>query len=294
LSVPVSNSSMDGSHGNGPTVRLLILTSCSLIPSLHSQTLDLASELRSGIAAHDAGAIEEAIHHLEHVVTLDPQSTVGHFYLASSYEAMCLGSECDSHWSELAVQQYARVVELDPSHKEALKRMASVLYRLQRIERMDEAEGLYRRAAKLDVNDAEALYAIAVFDGIRVYRALREERLRFHRGQKAPLIGLPTCPGIRTKAMPDIEEGMALLTRTLQLISYDEPQLYMASFFLERAELQCGDRTACKRDLKSEQQWSNQACVAWHHWRTPPYPWLPSPPPPPRRRGDTCSWSNRN
>jgi hypothetical protein len=94
--------------------------------------------------------------------------------------------------------------------------------------------------------------------------------------------------------MPDIDEGIALLTRVLQLVSYSEPQLYMAWFFMERAEIQCGDRSAYKQDLKSGQQWLNQACVAWHHWRDSPYPWLPSPPPPPRRRGDTCSWSGRD
>ena len=255
------------------------------------QTPEATSQLGSGIAAYEEGAIKEAIRDLEQVVSLDPQSTIGHFYLASAYEMMCLGSDCDSHWLELAVKQYARVLELDPSHKEALKSMASVLYKLLRT---DEAEGLYRRAAKLDANDAEALYAIAVLDSIRVFGVLREERIRFHRGEKQPLIGLPTCPGMRAKTMPDVEEGMALLTRTLQLESYSEPQMYMAVFFMERAELQCGDRSAYKRDLKSEQQWLNQACVTWHDGKTTPYRWLLSPPPPPRRRGDTCSWSSRD
>jgi tetratricopeptide (TPR) repeat protein len=294
ISVPVSNSSMGDSHGKGFMVRILTLITCAFVPSVHCQTLEAPSQLRSGIVAYEKGAIKEAIADLEQVVSLDPQSTVGHFYLASAYEMMCLGSECDSHWSELAVQQYARVLELDPSHKEAMKRMASVIYRQQRIERIDEAEGLYRRAAKLDANDAEALYAIAVFDWIRVYRALWEERLQFRRGQKQALIGLPTCSVVRTKTMPDIDEGIALLTRALQFVSYAEPQLYMAWFFMERAEIQCGDRYAYKRDLKSEQHWLNQACVAWHNWRASPYPWLPSPPPPLRRRGDTCSWSSRD
>jgi tetratricopeptide (TPR) repeat protein len=282
---------MDGVQGKGLMVRILILISWSLNSPLYSQTLDVRSELRSGIAAYAGGAIEEAIQHLEHVVSLDPQSMVGHFYLASACETMCLGSDCDSHWSELAVQQYTRVLELDPSHKGALKSMASVLYRLQRI---DEAEGLYRRAAKLDANDPEALYAIAVFDWIRVSRAIWEERLRFQRGQKQPLIGVPTCSEVSTKAMPDIEEGIGVLTRTLQLVGYSEPQLYMAWFFMERAELQCGDRSAYKGDLKSEQHWLNQACVTWHVRKNTPHPWLPSPPPPPRKRGDTCSWSSRD
>jgi tetratricopeptide (TPR) repeat protein len=270
-----------------------MLISCSLVSSLLSQTSDAAAELASGIAAYEKGATEEAIRHLERVVSLDPESTVGHFYLALAYDLMCEASpNCDPRWSGLATQQYKRVIELDPSHKEALKGMGSLLYRLSRI---SEAEGLYRVAAKLDANDAEALYAIAAFDWIRTYGVLRQERLRFSLGQKLLLIELPTCPEIRTKAMPDIEEGIALLTRTLQLVSYVEPQAYMALFFMERAELQCGDRSDYKRDLKSEQHWWNQACMTWHdRTKSRPQRWLPSPPPPPPKRGDTCSWSSRD
>jgi tetratricopeptide (TPR) repeat protein len=279
--------------GKGFSVRVLTMISCSLLPSLRSQTPDATSELRSGIAAYGRGATEEAIKDLERVVSLDPESTDGHFYLALAYHTMCAVSpNCDPHWTRLAIQQYTTVLELNPTHKEALKGMAAVLYRLRRI---GEAESLYRKAAKLDASDAEALYAIAVFDWIRTSGALREERLRFNLGQKQPLIGLPTCPEVRAKTMPDVEEGIALLTRTLRLVSYVEPQTYMALLFMERAELQCGDRLAYKRDLKSEQQWWNRACIAWRDGKNiSPQRWLLSLPPPPPKRGDTCRWSSRN
>ena len=169
--------------------------------------------------------------------------------------------------------------------------MGFLLYRLSRI---DESEDVYRRAATLDANDPGALYAIAVFDWIRTYKALNDERLRFNLKQKTPLIALPTCREIRTKAWNDINEGIALLTKSLEFVQYSDQQTYLALCFLNRAELQCGDRSAYKRDLKSEQEWWNRACEAWHDRKTAPHGWPPSPPPPPRRRGDTCSWSSRD
>jgi hypothetical protein len=100
------------------------------------------------------------------------------------------------------------------------------------------------------------------------------------------------CPEIRTKNLAEIGEGLTLLTRTLQFVSYVEPQMYMDLFYMERAELQCGDHSSYKRDLRTARQWWNRACVTWHKSKESgrPQRWLPSPPP----RGDTCSWSNRN
>jgi tetratricopeptide (TPR) repeat protein len=134
------------------------------------------------MAAYEKGVTEEAVTHLEHTISLDAESTVGHFYLALSYDAMCeAGPNCDPHWSGLAIQQYNKVLDLDPSHIEALESLGSLLYKLLRF---DEAEGLYRRASKLDANNAEALYAIAVFDWIRTHEKVRQERLHFNLGQK--------------------------------------------------------------------------------------------------------------
>jgi tetratricopeptide (TPR) repeat protein len=235
-----------------------------------------------------------AIQHLDQVIFLEPSATAGHFYLALAYDRMCDSSPnpCDPHWSELAIQEYSRVLELDPSHKDALKSIASLLYRLARL---DDAERLYRKAAKLDANDPEALYAIAVFDWVRTYRVLVEARARLNLPQKQPLIDLPACHEIRAKNLAEVEEGLTLLTTTLQLVSYVEPQVYMAVLYRERAELQCGHRAAYKRDLRSEQQWWNRACVTWHDSKqvSPPR-WLRSLPPPPPARGDTCSWNRPN
>jgi tetratricopeptide (TPR) repeat protein len=266
----------------------LIPISSLTVSSLDSQTPDAKTELSLGIAAYERGADEETILHLERAVSLDPTSKVARFYLALAYEWKCR-IDCETHWSELAIQEYNRVLDLDPSDRDAIKSLAHFLYMLARF---DEAEALYRKVAKLDADDPEALYAIAVFDWRRSYRVLVEERVRLNLSPKQPVIGLPACHEIRTKTLPEVEEGIALLTRTLQLVNYLEPQTYMAVLYQERADLHCGDRAAYQRDMASEKQWWNRACVTWRTQKqsSSPTRWLPGQPPPPPKRGDTCGW----
>ena len=264
----------------------LVLASSIAVLAQHSQTPDAKNELNLGVAAYEKGAYSQAIQLLEHAVSLDPSATIGHFYLASAYDMMCIPDSCEPHWSTSAIQEYNKVLELDPNHKDALKSMAYLLYRVLRF---DEAERFYRKAAKLDANDPEPLYSIAVLHFHRTYAAIMEEKARLHLAPKQPLIGRPACHQLRAKNLADVEEGIAMLSRTLELINDVEVQSYLAALYGERAELQCNDRSAYKRDLLSEQQWWNRACVTFQEAkRNIPPRWIAAPPPPPRKRGDTC------
>ena len=274
-------------------VRLLLL-SCLVVPYLHPQTPDSKAELELGIASREQGLYPEAIRHLQRAVALDPGGIGGHFYLALVYDEMCIGSSSCEH-PYVAVEEYRKVLELDPAHKEALKNLAHLLSNLGR---RDEGDVLYRKAAKLDANDAEALYSIAFLSWRRWYGVIMEERSKVSPRGKKPLMEFPACHQVRNRALTDVEEGIALLTRAVQLVNYDEAQSNMALLYMLRAELQCGDRAAYKRDLSSSRGWWNRACVAYNNakentdqrrWR-----WFPGPPPPLPKRGDTCSWFRRH
>jgi len=269
-------------------------------PSLRPQTPDAKAELDLGIAAYERGLDGDAIQHLRRAVSLEPTSVSGHYYLALVHNLRCLplSSFCDAESAKWAIEEYTKVLELDPTHAEALKGKGRLLYRLQlsdnhTLQRLDDAERLYRKAAMLNPSDPEALYAVAAFDWIRTNRALVEERSRFGLSVGQPMIGLPTCRETRAKALPDVEEGLALLTRVLRVVRSVDAQVYLASLYMERAELRCGDRAAYKGDRRTERQWRNRACVTWQqtNGNLVPRRWLPSPPPPPPGREDTCSWS---
>jgi Tfp pilus assembly protein PilF len=122
---------------------------------VHAQTPDVTAELRLGVDAYERSDFEQAIKYLSDVVSIDPESIAGHFYLGRSYDDWNCSTPngCETHWSERVTREYSMVLELDPVHQDALKCLAYFLYRSAR---WDEAEALYRKAAKLDGNDLEA------------------------------------------------------------------------------------------------------------------------------------------
>jgi tetratricopeptide (TPR) repeat protein len=249
------------------------------------------AELQLGVAAYERTDYDEAVKYLQHAVSVDPRATDAHFYLGLAYDAKCDSpNPCDPQWSTRAIAEYTAVLDIDPSHKDALKSMAYLLYR---VARFDEAEVLYRKVAKLDGSDPEALYSIAVLIFRRTYPLLMQEKIRLRLSSKQPLIGSSTCQQVRAKNLADIEEAITLLGRTTELVKNADVQTYLAVFYKARAELQCGDRLAYSRDLKAERQWWNRACVTWHEPRTDvalPPRWIAGQPPPPPRRGNTCRW----
>ena len=270
-------------------LRSLILGSCLVASSMHSQTPDVKKELGLGVAAYEASNFEDAIRYLEHVVSIDPDAILGHFYLGRSYDDWQCSTPngCDPRWSGRALQEYNRALELDPNHREALKTKAYLLYRLARF---DEAEAFYRKAAKLDANDPEALYSIAVLDFRRTYPALMQEKVRLHLAPHRPLIGLAACDQVRGNYLAGVEEGLELLTRTVQLLNDVNADGYLAVFYGLRAQIQC-ERVAYKRDLLLERQWWNRACVTYHEpERSFPPRWIGGLGPPLPKRGDTCKW----
>jgi tetratricopeptide (TPR) repeat protein len=247
--------------------------------------------LSLGVAAYEKFHFEEAIKYLEHVVLIDPKSIAGHLYLGRSYDdwQCATPNGCDPHWSARAIQEYGKVLELDPTNKDALKCMAYLLYRLAQF---DEAEGFYRKAAKLDGEDAEARYSIAVLDFRRAWPVLMAEKVRLHLAREQPLIDLRSCAQVRAKTLGDVEEGLALLSGTAKLTNSLDAQTYLAVLYRTRAELQCGDRSAYERDLKAEGQWWNRACVTFHAPKRDSSPprWIAGQGPPPPRREDQCKW----
>jgi tetratricopeptide (TPR) repeat protein len=271
----------------------LTLGSYLIASPLHSQTQDAKAELNLGIVAYQRAAYVEAIQHLERAVSLDPRTTDGHFYLAMTYDEMFVptaepGDE-NGHWSGLAIQEYKKVLELDPSHKDASKYLAHIFFELARY---GEAERYYRKAAVLDAKDPEALYGIAVIDWRQTYRVLMEKRVSLNLPREQPLIGLPACDEIRVRNLTRVDDGIELLTKTLQLLDNVDAKRYMAAFYEERAQIQCGDESAHKLDLRAAKQWWTRSCETYHSQkaRVISRRWLPGLPPPPPKSGDTCTF----
>jgi len=267
------------------------------VPQLLAQISNADSELSLGIAAYEKGKNNEAIEHLERVVALMPNSVTGHFYLAESYDSDTASEECDWNCDEKerrilrAIQEYNKVLELEPTSTEAMKALA---WRYHRRAKPDEADRFYRRALEVDPNDFEALYTLAVIRWQRSYQIRAQRRAELKLGRNKALINLPSCAEIRSSNLPLIEDAMSLLTRADGLVESYDVKVYLNLLYPERADIQCGDRAAYNHDLNSAMEWTRRACDARREpdrftiscisLRCPP----PAPPPAGPGQPDDC------
>jgi tetratricopeptide (TPR) repeat protein len=240
----------------------LLLSLCITPTLLYSQNLNATAELNLGIAAYDGAKYSDAIDHLERAVALDPNAVSGHLYLAKAYDN-AYGEECD--WdcdaNELrrmrAIEEFNKVLELDPSNTEALKTLA---WRYHRSAKSEEAVPYYRRALEADPNDFEALYTLAVIQWQRSYQLRQQKRAELKIGRNKSLIDSPSCTEIRIENLAPVEEGMALLQRANDLVKSNDVETYLSLLYQERADIQCKDQSAHDEDVRTSVAWADRAC----------------------------------
>jgi len=268
------------------SIALLVLL-CA--PFAYGQAADTEKELQLGIAAYERFAYREAAEHFIKAVALNPASARSHLYLANAYnDAYCEDCETDSdaaakeneQWSSLAIAEYKKVLDLAPANTEALLALA---HRYFWKADYDEAERCYRRVISINANDAEALYTLAVIDFTRSYRVRIEEQAALKLSRRQSLIGSPGCGKVRSQNLESVEEGISLLKEMLPIRNATDAMGYMAALYQEKAEIDCGDRPAYRKDMNTFRQWARRECEMWQRpdaAKTPPR-WPAALPPPP-------------
>ena len=236
------------------------------VPQLLAQDSNADSELSLGIAAYGKAKYSEAIDHLERAVTLSPKAVTGHFYLAESYDS-AYSEECDWNCGEnerrrvRAIEEYNKVLELEPSHTGAMKALA---WRYYRMAKFDDADRFYRKALEVDPNDFEALYTLAVIQWQRSYRTRVQKRAELKLGRSKSLINSPACTEIRSVNLAQVEDGISLLTQAVGIVGSYDVKVYLSLLYRERADIQCGDQSAYDQDVSAAMEWSRRACEARH------------------------------
>ena len=280
-------------------IRRWLLVSITLALCLGSQlvgqNLDIASELSLGIAAFDHAKYGEAILHLQRVVTVDPQSATGHFYLAEAYDKVysencernCVANE---RRRQRALEEFQRAYELNPSITESLKAIA---WRYDRINRRDEADRYYRKVLTAAPDDFEALYNLAVLNWRRSYELRQQKRADLKLARTEPLINSPACIAIRGQNLARVDESIGLLTRSEATLESRDVQEYLGLLYRERADIQCGDQSGYDRDAHTAMEWDRRACktVQRSHeliWTTFSPHLSPGPPLPPFGEAASC------
>jgi tetratricopeptide (TPR) repeat protein len=214
------------------------------------QVLTANAELAMGMSAEKNGDYGAALDHLQRAVALDPRMINAHFALGTVADSSCAISE---ERCQLALEEYKKVLELDPSREDAMKNLAFVLYQVNRI---DEAESYYRTALALNANDPDVLCGVAALNNRASYRLEVLARLENKLTTDEPLINWPFCREVRDGNLARVEVGIALLTRARVAQNQStELMIYLAVLYRARAEIQCNNPKAYKADMNTSAKW---------------------------------------
>ena len=245
-------------------------------------------ELNLGVQAYRNANYDEAIEHFSRAVQYDPDLKVGRLYLATAYAQMYVpGVETPENVvnANAALEQYAQVLRKDPAKMTAVKGAAYVNLQLKKFQAAREA---YKKATEIDPKDAEGFYSVGVIDWTLAYKDIAAEKDKLDQQSEASegkdedeadddtgtqeanpsnpeyrMIFSPACVRLRAEHLPEIEEGIAMETRAIDLRKdYDEAMVYLNLLFRERADLQCGDAAAYAADVKKADQLTNEAMAA--------------------------------
>jgi tetratricopeptide (TPR) repeat protein len=235
---------------------LLGLFFFSVVAAAAPQTAKDNSQLELGVLSFRAAQYEEAMQHFEKALLAEPENVDAHLWMATALAETYIpgaGSRDNVRQGQLAIEQYQKVMELDPSNMKATKGAA---YLNLQMKRFSAAKRFYHRASELDPNDPEPYYSIAVIDWTQTYQPRMEVRAKLGLRPEQPMIQFPECAQVRDANTERVADGMEMLKKALELKNdYDDAMAYMNLMYRERADIQCGDPKAHAADLKAADQW---------------------------------------
>jgi tetratricopeptide (TPR) repeat protein len=249
-------------------------------------------ELNVGVEAYKSAHFDDAIEHFKRAALLDPEMKNAHLYLATAYAQMYVPEvETPENIANAknALEQYRLVQRMDPNDITAAKSIASINRELKKL---PEARDAYKRAAQIDPTDAEAFYGAGVVDFTMVYPDIANAKKKLEGSSQAAeeddgnddsdddkatekpqpksnsdpeyaIIFSPLCVPLRTRHLSDVDDGIAMLIRAIDLRkNYDDAMVYLNLLLRQRADLECGDRAAHEADIKKANDWTDQAMAA--------------------------------
>ncbi|HKD81806.1 MAG TPA: tetratricopeptide repeat protein [Candidatus Angelobacter sp.] len=239
---------------------LLCALSASSVQDQHAAARE---EVNQGVKAYKAANYDEAIQHFENAVRLEPELKIGRLYLATAYAQQYVPGVETSENLDLAtkaINQYNQVLRVDPLNVTSAKGIA---YLHLQMKRFDEAKAAYRKAIDMDPNDPEMYYSVGVVDWSMAYQEIMSEKSRNNLKQEDSMIRLPACKDLRAAQLANIEDGIAMLARAIELRkNYDDAMVYTNLLYRLRADLQCNDPASYSADIKKANDWADLAMAA--------------------------------
>ena len=221
------------------------------------------NEVDEGVQAFRQAHYDDAIARFEQAVAFDPDLVVARMYLAATYlQEFEPGVDTPENvvLATRALEQYSEVLRSNPSDVESLKGLA---YLKLQLNEFGEAKEDYAKAIALNPADPELLYAAAVANWSNANSGITAEKAKLDAETEYSLIVSEGCSDVRTRFLPDIDSGIAMLNKAISLRKeYVDAMTYMDMLYHLRAELECGSKKNFKADIKQSNEWADRAAAA--------------------------------
>src|SRR5580765_7275783 len=214
-------------------LRLLTLAAVALalFSSVGCDKLKARDQLNKGVKAYKDNHYEQAIDHFQQAVQLDPALINARMYLATAYVSQYIpgiDTPDNLRTAQQAIDEYQRVIDANPSRDQKVNSAKGIAYLYLNQKKWDDAKKYYRMASDLDPNDAEPYYSVAVIDWTEAYQPRMEERAKLGLKPEEPLKDKKVCELLREKGLANIQEGIDMLTKAIQLRpDYDDAMAYL-------------------------------------------------------------------
>jgi tetratricopeptide (TPR) repeat protein len=206
---------------------IIPLSGCSFM-----QKLKARDNLNKGVKAFTEMKYDAAAQFFEKSIALDPDFEIARIYLATSYTSQFVPGSTDPK-SELMAQKGIETFEQvaanpkDPQNlKTAMISIASLYYQLKKY---DKSKEWCNKILKVDPQNAEAYYRIAVidFDDVFEKTGVQGENVEFMN------------PEEKAKAQMDIDEGLTSLDKALEIRpAYFDAMDYKNLLWREKAKFE--------------------------------------------------------
>jgi tetratricopeptide (TPR) repeat protein len=243
---------------SGVIYLFLFFNSFSIILSAQ---MTAAEELNLGVQAFRNSKLDEAAQHFQRCTVLDPDNSLAHLYLATTYLQQYIpGVETreNTDLAEHAIEQYQGVLHGEPTATAKINSTKGIGYLYLQMKRSDDAKQYYHMAADLDLDDPENYYSLGVIDWTLTYVPRQEARAKLgvkpeeSLQKKSPSV----CAEIREKNARNVQEGIDNLNKAIQLRpDYDDAMAYLNLMYREKADIECDDPAARENDLRTADDW---------------------------------------
>jgi tetratricopeptide (TPR) repeat protein len=214
------------------------LPGCGFMKKLRAR-----DNLNKGVKAFTDQKYDAATQYFQKSIDLDPELTKAHVYLATTYMSQFVPGSVDPKSEEMAakaIKTFTHVAEMvkdpeDPDKKSSMLATANLFYQMRRF---DESKDWCSRVLKIDPQNAEAYYRIAVmdFEDANEKTGLQGENVEY------------LSPEEKSKALQNIEQGLTCLNKALEIRpNYFDAMQYQNLLWREKAKFEKDEKV--KMDL---------------------------------------------